>query len=152
MKAITFSDTASVTILDDKDKEHTIKITRDTEITKDRKRIEATDIRTGNYLDIEVENDEAVSIKVTAQKAKETLQGKVVNINDKYGVMIISVKRYDGTKEDRQIHYTSDTLILKNNKDISIRRIDEGNEVSVIGQYEDGVFVAETINDITISD
>ncbi len=152
VKAITFSDTTSVTIIDDKDKEHTIKITRDTEITKDRKRIEATDIRTGNYLDIEVENDEAVSIKVTAQKAKETLQGKVVNINDKYGVMIISVKRYDGTKEDRQIHYTSDTLILKNNKDISIRRIDEGNEVSVIGQYEDGVFVAETINDITISD
>ena len=75
----------------------------------------------------------------------------MVNINDKYGVMIISVKGMM-VKEDRQIHYTSDTLILKNNKDISIRRIDEGNEVSVIGQYEDGVFVAETINDITISD
>ncbi len=152
VKAITHADITSVTVIDDKGKEHKVSITRDTDITKDRKRIEATDILPSYYLDMEVENDEAISIDVTVRKVKETMQGKVVSINDKYQVMIINVKKDDGTKEDRQIHYTSDTRILKDNRDIRISRIDEGDEVSVIGQYEDGVFVAETISDLTISE
>ncbi len=150
VKTIKFADTISVTIMDDKNKEHVIMITRDTKITKNRKRIEATDIRFGNYLDMEIENDEAISIDVTVQEAKEVIVGKVVNINDKFQVIAVDVENDDGTKKERQIHYTNNTLILRDGNDIRIKRIDEGNTVVIIGQYEDGVFVAETIHDITV--
>ena len=74
MKAITFADTNSVTIIDDNGKEHTVIITRDTDIRKDRKRIEVTELRTNHYLDIEMENNEAISIDVTVKSVKDTIR------------------------------------------------------------------------------
>ncbi|NLZ52070.1 MAG: S-layer homology domain-containing protein, partial [Thermoanaerobacteraceae bacterium] len=152
VKAITFADITTVTVVDDKGREHVITITPDTEITKDRKQIDATELRTNYYLDMEVENDEAISIDVTVRKTQETMRGIVVNINDNVEVIVISVKRDDGTKETQHIYYTDDTIILKGNRESRISRIDEGNEIIAVGSYKGGLFFADTIHDITISD
>lgn len=152
VKAITFADTTTVTVIDDRGREHVITITPDTEITKDRKRIDATELRTNYYLEIEVENDEAISIDVTVRKVQDTMQGTVVNINDDVEVIVISVKRDDETKETQHIYYTDDTIVLKGPRKSRISRIDEGNEIIAIGHYEGSLFFADTIHDITISD
>ena len=152
VKAITFADTTTVTVVDDKGKEHIIIITPDTEITKDKKRIDVTELRVNYYLDMEVENDEALSIDVTVRKVQDTLRGRVVNINDDVKVIVISVTRDGGTRETQHIYYTSDTVVLKGNREIRISRIDEGNEIIAIGGYNGGLFFADIIHDITISD
>jgi hypothetical protein len=152
VKAITFADITSVTVIDDKGNEHVINITRDTEITKDRKRIEATDLRTNYYLDMEVENDEAISISVTVRKVQETIRGTVANVNDKVKVIVINIKNDDGTKTTQHVYYTDDTIIYKDNREVRVSRIEEGDEVISIGRYDGGLFFADTIHDITISD
>jgi len=149
VKAITFADTTTVTLIDDKGKEHVITITPNTEIFKDKKRIDATELRPNYYLDMEVENDEAISIDVTVRKVQDTVRGSVVNINENVKVIVISV---DGTKENQHIYYNDDTVILKDNREIRISRIEEGNEIIAIGSYDGGLFFAHTIHDITISD
>lgn len=75
VKSITFAEINTVTIIDDKGDEHAIAVTRDTEIFKDRKRIEVTDLRKDYYLDMEVENDEAISISVTVRSVQDTVRG-----------------------------------------------------------------------------
>ncbi len=152
VKAVTLADINTVTVVDDKGREHVIKITRDTEITKDRKQIEVTDIRPDYYLDIEAENGEAISIDVTVRNVKETIRGTVVNINEQVKVIVISIKNDDGTKSTQHVYYTSDTILYKENREVRISRIAEGDEVICIGSYEGGLFFADTIHDLTISD
>jgi len=152
LKTIIFADVTTVTITDDKGKDHTIKITRDTDIYRDRKLIEPSDLRRDYYLDIEVENDEALRIDVTTREVQNTLQGIVKNINEDFRVMVITVKDASGKRQDESIHYDYDTTIQRDNREVSIRRIYEGDEVIVVGSYQDGVFVATTIIDLTITD
>lgn len=152
VKAITFADTNSVTIIDDNGKEHTVTITRDTDIRKDRKRIEVTELRTNHYLDIEMENNEAISIDVTVKSVKDTIRGTVVNVNDDVKVIVVDVKNDDGTRETRHVYYTKDTLIYKENREVRISRIQEGDEVLAIGSFESGLFFADTIHDLTIEE
>ncbi|WP_296969928.1 S-layer homology domain-containing protein [Tepidanaerobacter sp. EBM-38] len=152
VKAVTLADINTITVVDDKGREHVIKITRDTEITKDRKQIDVTDIRPNYYVDIEAENDEAISIDVTVRNVKETIRGTVVNINEQVKVIVINIKNDDGTKSTQHVYYTSDTILYKENREVRISRIAEGDEVICIGGYEGGLFFADTIHDITISD
>ncbi|WP_213975151.1 S-layer homology domain-containing protein, partial [Tepidanaerobacter acetatoxydans] len=152
VKAVTLADINSVTVIDDKGREHILTITRDTEITKDRKQIDVTDIRPNYYVDIEAENDEAISIDVTVRSVKETIRGTVVNINEDVKVIVISIKNDDGTKSTQHVYYTSDTILYKENREVRISRIAEGDEVICIGSYEGGLFFADTVHDLTISD
>lgn len=155
VKAITFSDVTTVTVIDDNGKEHVIKITSNTKITKDRKRIDVTEIRRDYYLDMEVENDEAISIDVTVKDTHDVLRGTVIGIHDNIEVIVISVKTDSGMREV-SVRYTSDTMVLKSTvngvKSYRISKIDEGNEIVAIGSYEGGLFVAVTIQDITFSE
>ncbi len=139
-------------MIDDKGREHILTITRDTEITKDRKQIDVTDIRPNYYVDIEAENDEAISIDVTVRSVKETIRGTVVNINEDVKVIVISIKNDDGTKSTQHVYYTSDTILYKENREVRISRIAEGDEVICIGSYEGALFFADTVHDLTISD
>lgn len=152
VKALTFADTNTVTIVDDKGKEHVITITRDTEIFKDRRRIEVSDLRKDYYLDIEMENDEAIRIDVTVRKVQDTVRGTVVNVNDDVKVIVISVKNDDGTKDTHHVYYTKDTIIYKENREVRVSRIEEGDEVLSIGRYDGGLFFADTIHDLTIEE
>lgn len=73
-------------------------------------------------------------------------------MNDEVKVVVISVKKDDGTKDTRHVYYTDDTIIYKENREVRIRRILEGDEVITIGRYDGGLFFADTIHDITISE
>lgn len=151
VKAITISDTPTVTIIDESGDEYTFNITPDTEILEDRKSITAYDLRTGYYLDVEVEGDDAISIDVTTQEVQSKIEGSVLYVHKDAQVIVLSVKNSDGTKTTKEIHYTDDTMFIKNNKESSINRIDEGDQVIATGQYDGGLFFADTIVDITIS-
>lgn len=153
VKAVTFTNSKdTITVVDDDGKEHVITITRDTEIIKDKKRIDATEIRPNYYVEVEVENNEAVSIDVTVKNVKETLTGTVVNVNESVKVIVISVKNSDGTKSNQHVYYTSDTVFYKDNREVRISRILVGDEVICIGDYDNGLFFADAIHDLTISD
>lgn len=152
VKTIVFADTTTITIVDDKGREHTVTITRDTDIYQDRRKIEATELRRDYHLDIEVENGEAISIDVTTREIQNTIKGIVQNVNDKVKVIAIKVKNDDGTKEEKHIYYTSDTSITRNNREISARRIYEGDEIVAVGKYDGGLFFADTIIDLTLTE
>ncbi len=153
VKAVTFTDSKdTITVVDEDGKEHVITITRDTEIIKDRERIDATEIRPNYYVDVEVENNEAVRIDVTVKNVKETLTGTVVNVNEDVKVIVVSVKNSDGTKSNQHVYYTSDTIFYKDNREVRISKILVGDEVICIGDYDNGLFFADTIHDLTISD
>lgn len=153
VKAVTFTDSKdTITVVDDDGKEHVITITRDTKIVKDRERIDATGIRPNYYVDVEVENNEAVSIDVTVKNVKETLTGTVANLNEDVKVIVISVKNSDGTKSNQHVYYTSDTIFYKDNREVRISKILVGDEIICIGDYDSGLFFADTVHDLTISD
>lgn len=153
IKTLIFSDTpAAITIADEDGGEQTFSITPDTEIVKDRKQITVYDLRVGDYVDMEVESDEAISIDVTTREVKIPVQGIVQYIHSKAEVIVLTVKNTDGTKETtKEIHYTDDTEFRKGSSKVSVRSIDEGDEILAIGTYDGGLFFADTIIDLTIS-
>ncbi|AYO29523.1 S-layer homology domain-containing protein [Biomaibacter acetigenes] len=151
VKVITISDTPAVTITDEKGEDYTFNITPDTEIVKDRKEITVYDLRAGYYLDMEVEGDDAVSIDVTTREVQDKIEGTVLYIHKDAKVIVISVKNADGTKTSKEIHYTDDTVFMKGSSKISISRIYEGDQVIATGKYDSGLFFADTIIDLTIS-
>jgi predicted RNA-binding protein len=151
VKVITISDTPAVTITDEKGEDYTFNITPDTEIVKDRKEITVYDLRAGYYLDMEVEGDDAVSIDVTTREVQDKIEGTVQYIHKDAKVIVISVKNADGTKTSKEIHYTNDTVFLKGSSKISISKIYEGDQVIATGKYDTGLFFADTIIDLTIS-
>lgn len=152
VKAINISDTPHVTITDENGDDYTFNITSDTEIIKDRKEITVYDLRAGYYLDMEVQSDEAISIDVTSREVQSTINGTVQNIHTDAKVIVVSVKNADGTRTPREIHYTSDTLFTRGSSKITINKVYEGDEVLVIGTVNGGLFFADNIIDLTISD
>lgn len=152
VKAITISDTPQVTIIDEDGDTYTYNITSDTEILKDNKEITVYDLRAGYYLDMEVEGDDALSIDVTARENLITIQGTVQNIHKDAEVIVISVKDSDGTKTSKEIHYTDDTVFMRGSNKITINKINEGDQIIATGKYDSGLFFAETIIDLTVSD
>jgi len=154
VKAITFADVTTVTVVDDNGKEYLVKITPNTKITRDKKQIDVTEIRRDYFLAMEVENDEAISVEVTVKNTHDVLRGTVIGIHENIEVLVVSVKADGGTKEI-SVRYTSNTVVLKSSKDGTkshkISKIEEGNEIVAIGSYEGGLFVAVTIQDITFS-
>ncbi len=151
VKEIVLSDTSLVKIIDKDNKEHSFLITPDTDIYKDRKLISVYDLRIGNYLEVEVEGDEALYIDVTTIEVQNTIQGTVQYIHRDMDVIVISHELEDGTKQTELIRYTRDTVIRKGTKEVSIRSVEAGDEIIAIGKHDAGLFNADTIIDLTIS-
>ncbi|HHW01779.1 MAG TPA: S-layer homology domain-containing protein [Thermoanaerobacterales bacterium] len=152
VKVITISDTPAVTITDENGDDYTFYITTDTEILKDRKKIKINDLQVGYYLDMEVEGDEALSIDVTTRQVQDTIEGTVLYIHKDAEVIVMSVKDADGNKTQKEIHYNDDTVFMKGSNKISISKIYEGDRIIATGSYDAGLFFADTIIDLTISD
>jgi hypothetical protein len=145
IKSITLSDNPSITIIDEDGEEITFYITSNTDISQDSKEIKIYDLKPDYQVDIRAEGDEATSIKVTAWQATETFKGTVQYIHTGPKVIVISIKKSDGTRDLKEIHYDDDTVFIKGRDTISVRRISEGDEVVVVGAYDSGLFIADSI-------
>jgi hypothetical protein len=153
IKTLTISDRSVITVTDDDGREHTIYVTPDTKISRERKKIELYDLRIGYYIDAEIEGNEVICIDVTPKRVQETLQGIVQNVHRDPKVILIEIRKTDGTRETKTIYYTDDTSIVRgDSSSISIRRINEGDEILVVGEEKDGLFYANTIMNLTIDE
>lgn len=150
IKSIFISDdVTSITLENDDGKKDTIKITSDTEIVKDRDEISVYDLRVGYYIEAEVGNDEvAYYIDATAKEIKDSLKGIITNIYPDFYMIVI---KDSNDKKTKQINFTEDTIYIQNNKEIKLKKINEGDEILAIGRYDKGVFTADTIILLTIS-
>ncbi|MDI3480432.1 MAG: hypothetical protein PWQ97_87 [Tepidanaerobacteraceae bacterium] len=148
VKSITIADTSQVTITDEEGEDYTFNITSDTEILQDRKEITVYDLRAGYYLDMEVEGDDALSIDVTTRQVRSKIEGTVQYIHKDAKVIVVK----DTDKNTKEIHYTSDTVFYRSTDKISINKVDIGDQIIATGKYDNGLFFAETIIDLTVSD
>ncbi|MCR4431268.1 MAG: S-layer homology domain-containing protein [Tepidanaerobacteraceae bacterium] len=148
VKSITIADTSQVTITDEQGEDYTFNITSDTEILQDRKEITVYDLRAGYYLDMEVEGDDALSIDVTTRQVRSRIEGIVQYIHKDAKVIVVK----DADKNTKEIHYTSDTVFYRSTDKISINKVDIGDQIIATGKYDNGLFFAETIIDLTVSE
>ncbi|WP_422447198.1 S-layer homology domain-containing protein [Thermoanaerobacterium sp. DL9XJH110] len=145
IKSITLSDNPSITIIDEDGEEITFYVTSNTDITQDSKEIKIYDLKPDYQVDIRAEGDEATSIKVTAWQATETFKGTVQYIHTGPRVIVISIKKSDGTRDSKEIHYDDDTVFIKGRDNISVRKINVGDEIIAVGAYDSGLFTADSI-------
>lgn len=152
IKAISIANATSITVEEENGKENTYYITSDTEIRQSRKTIPVYDLRIDYYVDMEVEGDEVLEMDVTVRKVQLSFQGVVQYMHTNIGLIVISEKGADGVTRERQIYYTDDTEIRKDGKKVSIKKIEEGDEIIAIGSNDRGVFYADTIIDLTLTE
>lgn len=147
IKSITWErDSTTVTITDDSGEDYTFFITRDTDLREGRRRFDPADLRVGYYLDVEMENEEALEIQVSVEQVLQSFEGVIRTINTNREILIIEVG-----KDTRDVYYNSDTVFIKGKDTTTIKRIAEGDRVIVVGEYVDGVFEATSITVLNVN-
>ncbi|TYP49774.1 S-layer homology domain-containing protein [Thermosediminibacter litoriperuensis] len=155
IKEISLSSISKVIITDDEGLEHSFVITQDTKITRDRKKITVFDLKPNFYVEMEVEGDEVIEMDVTARQVLSTLTGTVQYIHKDARVIVVELRNVEGSRVTKEIHYTSDTTIMKGGREVSTSRItdyiEEGDEIIAVGRYESGLFFADVVIDLVVS-
>lgn len=141
IKSITFEkETTRITITDDGGKDYTFFVTRNTDLREGKKSCSPEELKIGYHLDVEVENEEAITARVTIQEELLTFQGIIKTINTKREILIV-----EAGKDSRDIYYNSDTLFIKGKSSVTVKKILEGDKVIVVGEYIDGVLEASSV-------
>ncbi|WP_227762432.1 S-layer homology domain-containing protein [Zhaonella formicivorans] len=143
VKAITIASSSSITITTSDNNEETYKISAQAEIRKDRKRIDLTQIKVGDYVELELEGELVTKMDVEARFVQTYYVGKIENINAKSKVLVL--KTDEENDEYKQVFISSGTYIIKFDDDISFSDLEEEDEVIAVGEYEAGVFNASSI-------
>jgi len=150
IKAISIANVSSITVEEENGEENTYIVTDDTKIVKDRKEISVYDLRQNYMVDMEVDGNEVVSMDVYVSYVQAKLEGIVQYVHTDLNVIVIS--KGDAAGGLQQIHVTKSTIIRKNGKDARLKDIKEGDEIIASGSYEKGLFYADTIIDLTITE
>lgn len=144
---------SKITVYDEKGNEINILITPSTEIIKDKKYITVYDLKPDYNIKAVVEGEEAKSIEVYSRQSLVALKGKIKYIHQDIMVIIVEVETEKGT-EVREIHFSTNTQLLKGNRTISLSRISdyfiEGDDILIIGKVEGGLFKADILIDLII--
>lgn len=151
LKRVIISDDATVVIEDKKGKEYVVDITPRTELSKDGKTIKVSDLRKGYHLEIAVEGTEAVRIDCTAQKNQDTIIGVVKFINPNLKLIVI-VEEDNGHHQLKYINFSKDSVLLRQNETMNIKRIKKGDKILAVGDHSGGIFFADIIVNLTIYD
>ncbi|MCF6095437.1 S-layer homology domain-containing protein [Thermovorax subterraneus] len=155
VKEISISDVSKITVTDDEEVDHTFTVTQDSRITKDKKTITIFEVKPGFYVEVEAEGDEILKMEVTARQLLNVVRGTARYVHLDAKVIVVEFKNEQGKIITLEIHFNDDTVFLKGNKEISVKKIadyvEEGDEVIAAGRYERGIFYADVVIDLVIS-
>lgn len=145
--AINISSTGTtMTIRDDDGDEKTYDVAKGVDLKIDRKTSTIYDLKLGYSVEVEIEGNEVVEIDAISRNQNDRYEGIIEWINSKADVITISTINASGDKENIRIDVDSRTTYIDEDGDeTSLRRLDEGDEILVIGNYEEGVFTAKTV-------
>ncbi|SHM77731.1 S-layer homology domain-containing protein [Caldanaerovirga acetigignens] len=155
VKGISISDVLKITVTDDEGVDHTFTVTQDSRITKDKKTITIFEVKPGFYVELEAEGDEILKMEVTARQLLNVVRGTARYVHIDARVIVVEFKNEQGKVITLEIHFKDDTVFLKGNKEISVKKIadyiEEGDEVIAAGRYERGIFYADVVIDLVTS-
>lgn len=155
VKAVLISDVSKITVVDDEGEEYTFTVTSNSKITQDKKSIAVSDIKPNFYVEIEADGEEILKMEVTARQLLHVVRGTVKYLHTDIRVIVAEFKDDQGKTSTVAIYYTDDTLILKGNREVSVKKIadyiEEGDEIIAAGRYDRDIFYADVVMDLVTS-
>lgn len=154
IKQITIGDPSTVTIETDDDKEKvTYNISKSVDVRIDGKSsddgddFELKDLDIHYEVELRIDNGKVYRIDADKTSNNDSITGEITRVYDDYNQL--KVKYFDAIEKEYRTVYvreTDDTTIIsKEGKEISLRHLDEDDEVYVDGHYEDDMFIANRI-------
>ncbi|MGV8153280.1 MAG: S-layer homology domain-containing protein [Alkaliphilus sp.] len=117
-------------------------ITENTSIKIDAQTSEIYDLRLSFNVELKIESNEVMSVVTSAEMDPEIVRGEITFIHDDIGE--IEITKDDGTT--MQISVTSKTIYVgEAGERLTFRRLEVGDEISIRGNSNRGVFIADRI-------
>lgn len=117
-------------------------ITENTSIRIDDATSEIYDLRLSFEVELKIESNEVMSMVTSAEVVPEIIRGEITFIHDDIGE--IEITKDDGTT--MQISVTSKTVYIgEAGETLTFRRLSIGDEISIRGNSNRGVFIADRI-------
>ncbi len=147
IKSILISDKPELTIKNEDGDIVKYLVSNDTDIELDNKSSTIYDLRLGFKVELEIESNEIVEIESESRDNLNRYEGTVKYINKDAEVITVEVINSSTDEEEViRIDVTDDTNFIDTDGDrTSLRRLDEGDEVLVMGDYDGGIFTAKTV-------
>ncbi len=135
-----------ITIMNSKGEKETYYLGLGATIRLDKERAELYALKVGYYADITVEGDEIVSIYATTRQKNQIIIGNISSVTTKHSIVTVTVDDEDSAYSERTIVYSKDTVFIDlYGNTIRESRLEVGDEVIVIGDYNDSFIEAKSI-------
>lgn len=144
--------TPKITIRTAAGREETYLVADGATIKKGRTRIALSDIEPGYYATLEIESGEAMTIRVEAVTLLEDFRGTVEYVVESADVIVVVVDDGAGGDDSREVHVTNDTIYIEAGDFIDLDELEDGDRVVVIGSQRSGIFYADVVVVVSISD
>jgi len=134
--------TPTLVIVTDDGTEETHPIAHNARIRRDGLNVSINEIQFGEWARLELEGRQAVRVDVEAAHINRYLIGTVENIHNAAQVIVVSELE---TRENRQVFWDSDTVVIRDNRVRYVSNLRQRDEVVIIGRTDGGIFWANTI-------
>ncbi|MFA5524120.1 MAG: S-layer homology domain-containing protein [Tissierellales bacterium] len=135
-----------ITIMNNKGEKETYYLGLGATIRLDKERAELYDLKVGYYVDVTIEGDEIVSLYAITRQKNQIIIGNISSITTKHSIITLTVDDEDNTSSERTIVYSGDTAFIDlYGNVVRESRLDVGDEVIIIGDYNDTFIEAKSI-------
>ncbi|WIV12238.1 S-layer homology domain-containing protein [Proteiniborus sp. MB09-C3] len=135
-----------ITILNSKGEKETYYLGLGATVRLDKERAELYDLKVGYYVDFTVEGDEIVSLYALTRQKNQIIIGNISSITTKHSLITVTVDDEDGTYAEKTIVYSGYTTFIDlYGNTVRESKLEVGDEVIIIGDYNDSFIEAKSI-------
>ncbi len=142
VKEVRIGAVPTLVIVTNDGKEESYPIASTARIRRDGLSVSLHEIQYGDWVRLEVEGRQAVRVDVEARYTNRYLIGTVENIHKAAQVIVVSEM---DSRENRQVFWDSDTVVIRNNRIRDVEYLSQRDEVVIAGRFDGGLFWANTI-------
>lgn len=142
VQQIIIATTPTIVIMTEDGEEARYPVASGARIRKDGSTILITEIGVGDWVELQIEGQQAVRVDVEARMIGRYVIGTIENIHTAAMVLVISEIE---SQNKRQVFLDDNTTIFRFNRTRSIDYLSQGDEIIVVGYYDGGLFWATTI-------
>lgn len=147
IKSILIADRPELTIINEDDEEVTYYIADEASIEVGDEDSDIYGLRLNYYVELEIESNYVVSIDAEIREYNPNIQGKVEYVHEDAEIIVISRTDSNANKNELlTVVTTRDTIYYDEDGSRGrFRNIDKGDEVIVIGSFNNEIFTAKSI-------